>query len=98
LVEVTSTNPAKLFGMWPRKGTISVGADADFAVIDPEKRFTIQAERMQSASDFDPHEGLEAVGWPVKTIVRGRVIVEDGTLKAEPGYGQLVRRGRFNRP
>lgn len=98
LVEVTSTNPAKLFGMWPRKGTISIGADADFAIIDPEKRFTIQADHMQSASDFDPHEGLEVVGWPVKTIVRGQVVVDDGELKAEPAHGQLVRRGRFNRP
>lgn len=98
LVAVTSTNPAKLFGMWPRKGTISVGADADFAVIDPEKRFTIHADRMQSTSDFDPHEGFEAIGWPVKTVVRGQVVVDDGVLKAEPGYGQLVRRGRFNRP
>jgi dihydropyrimidinase len=98
MVEVTSTNPAKLFGMWPRKGTISVGADADFAIIDPQKRFTVHAEQMQSASDFDPHEGFEATGWPVKTIVRGTVVVEDGELKAEPGHGMLLRRGRYNRP
>jgi dihydropyrimidinase len=97
-VAATSTNPAKLFGMWPRKGTITVGADADFAVIDPEKRMTIAAERMQSASDFDPHEGFEAVGWPVKTIVRGRVVVDDGQIVAEPGSGELIRRSVYNRP
>ena len=98
MIEVTSTNPAKLFGMWPRKGTISVGADADLTVLDPEKRFTVRADAMQSASDFDPHEGFEAVGWPTKTIVRGRLVVADGELKVEPGHGALVRRGRYNRP
>lgn len=96
-VAVISTNPAKLFGMWPRKGTISVGADADLTVIDPEKRFRLHAPDMQSASDFDPYEGHEAVGWPTKTIVRGKVVVQDGRLLAEAGYGKLVRRDRYNR-
>ena len=98
LVAVTSTNPAKLFGMWPRKGTITVGADADFALIDPERRMRIESTRMQSASDFDPYEGFEATGWPVKTILRGRVVVDDGKLAAEPGYGKLIRRDVYNRP
>jgi dihydropyrimidinase len=98
LVAVTSTNPAKLFGMWPRKGTITVGADADFALIDPERRMRIESTCMQSASDFDPYEGFEATGWPVKTILRGRVVVDEGKLAAEPGYGELIRRGVYNRP
>jgi dihydropyrimidinase len=97
-VAVTSTNPAKLFGMWPRKGTITVGADADLTIIDPEHRVQIRSERMQSSSDFDPYEGYEAVGWPVKTIVRGRVVVDGGELLAEPGSGELVRRSVYNRP
>jgi dihydropyrimidinase len=97
-VEVISTNPAKLFGMWPRKGTISVGADADLTIIDPEHRLRIASERMQSSSDFDPYEGYEAVGWPVKTIVGGRVVVDGGRLLADPGSGRLVRRGTFTRP
>jgi dihydropyrimidinase len=96
-VAVTSTNPAKLFGMWPRKGTIAVGADADLTIIDPERHVTIASERMQSSSDFDPHEGYEAVGWPVKTIVRGRLVVNDGELLASPGSGELVRRGLYQR-
>jgi dihydropyrimidinase len=96
-VAVTSTNPAKLFGMWPRKGTIAVGADADLTIIDPERHVTIASERMQSSSDFDPHEGYEAVGWPVKTIVRGRLVVNDGELLAPPGSGELVRRGLYQR-
>jgi dihydropyrimidinase len=94
-VSVTSTNPAKLFGMWPRKGTIAVGSDADLTIIDPERRMTIRAERMQSSSDFDPFEGHEAVGWPVKTILRGRLVVDEGELRAEPGTGELVRRSRY---
>jgi len=96
-VSVISTNPAKLFGMWPRKGTITVGADADFTVIDPERHMRIESARMQSRSDFDPYESFEATGWPAKTIVRGRVVVDDGVLAVEPGYGQLIRRGRYNR-
>jgi len=98
LVAVTATNPSKLFGMWPRKGTVTVGADADLVLIDPERRVRIASAQMQSRSDFDPYEGFEAVGWPVKTLVRGRVVVENGELLAEPGYGQLVRRGLYNRP
>ena len=97
-VAVTSTNPAKLFGMWPRKGTITVGADADLTVIDPERHMRIESKRMQSQSDFDPYEGLEAVGWPVKTIVRGTVVVDDGQLGVERGHGELIRRTLYRRP
>jgi dihydropyrimidinase len=97
-VEVVSTNPAKLFGMWPRKGTISVGADADLTVIDPGHRVRIVSEHMQSRSDFDPYEGYEAVGWPVKTIVGGRVVVDGRELLAEQGSGRLVHRSTYDRP
>lgn len=97
-VAVTATNPAKLFGMWPRKGTITVGADADITLIDPARSMRIASERMQSRSDFDPYEGFEAVGWPVMTLVRGRVVVADGQLVGEPGYGELTKRRLYNRP
>jgi dihydropyrimidinase len=96
-VNLVSTNPAKLFGMWPRKGTITVGADADLTVIDPEHHMKIESARMQSSSDFDPYEGFEATGWPVKTIVRGRTVVDGGELVVEQGYGKLIRRGRYTR-
>jgi dihydropyrimidinase len=95
-VDVISTNPAKLFGMWPRKGTITVGSDADFTVIDPERRLKIENPRMQSSSDYDPFEGFEAVGWPVQSIVRGRVVVGGGEMHVEPGNGELIRRGLYN--
>jgi dihydropyrimidinase len=97
-VAVTSTNPAKLFGMWPRKGTLTVGADADITLIDPARTRRIASGEMQSRSDFDPYEGFEATGWPVTTLVRGRVVVEEGELRAEPGHGELVRRGRYAAP
>jgi dihydropyrimidinase len=84
--------------MWPRKGTIAIGSDADLTIIDPEHRVRVATERMQSASDFEPHEGYEVVGWPVKTILRGRVVVEDVELRAEPGSGELIRRGTYRRP
>ena len=96
-VEVVATNPAKLFGLWPRKGTITVGSDADLTIIDPERRMRIESARMQSSSDFDLFEGHEAVGWPVTTIVRGRVVVDRGRLAADPGSGELLRRGTYSR-
>lgn len=97
MVALVSTNPAKLFGMWPEKGTLAVGSDADVVIIDPEHRFTIKSADMQSKSDFDPYDGYEAKGWPVLTMSRGDVIVENGKLNAKPGRGRLLRRRRFHR-
>jgi dihydropyrimidinase len=94
-VAVCSTNPAKLFGLWPAKGTLAVGADADIMLIDPTRRFTIRSQAMESRSDFDPYEGYEATGWPVTVIAGGEVIVEDGRVKSRPGRGRLVRRARY---
>jgi dihydropyrimidinase len=94
-VAVTSTNPAKLFGLWPRKGCLGAGSDADLVVLDPARRFTVTSADMHSRSDFDPYEGYEAVGWPVLTISRGEVIVRDGQVLGKPGRGQFVRRSRY---
>jgi dihydropyrimidinase len=96
-VAISSTNPAKLFGLWPRKGTLGVGADADVVLIDPERRFRVAAAEMESRSDFDPYEGFEAVGWPVLTIAGGEVIVENGEVKARAGRGRFLRRERYQR-
>lgn len=98
MVSLVATNPAKLFGMWPAKGTLVVGSDADVVLIDPEHEFTIKSAEMQSKSDFDPYEGYSAKGWPVLTMSRGEVIVERGKLQASPGRGHLLRRKRFQRP
>jgi dihydropyrimidinase len=94
-VAVTATNPAKLFGLWPRKGCLAVGSDADLVAIDPGRPFRVTAAVMHSRSDFDPYEGYEARGWPALTISRGEVIVRDGQVLAKPGRGLLARRGRY---
>ncbi len=94
-VAVTSTNPAKLFGMWPRKGTISVGADADFVLLDPQQRVTIASAEMESRADYDPYDGQEAIGWPVATVSRGEIVYENGKVTSSPGRGQLLKRTRF---
>lgn len=97
MVALIATNPAKLFGMWPEKGTLAVGSDADVVIIDPDRRITIKSAEMQSKSDFDPYDGYQAHGWPLLTMSRGDVIVEDGKLTAKAGRGRLLKRRRFNR-
>src|SRR3989440_12475127 len=93
--ELLSTNPAKLFGLYPRKGTIAVGSDADIVVFDPEKRVTISASTHHSKSDYNLFEGTEATGAPEVVLLRGNVLVEDGELVAQPGIGQFVARAKF---
>jgi dihydropyrimidinase len=96
LVAVSSTNPAKLFGMWPKKGTIAIGADADMVFLDPEARVTITADRMESQSDYDPFDATEIVGWPVMTMSRGEVVFRDGQVTSRPGRGRLLQRSRYH--
>lgn len=95
LVSVASTNPAKLFGMWPNKGTLSPGADADVVLIDPSRNVEILGRDMYSAADYDPYEGYKAVGWPVLTMLRGEVIARDGKIVTEKRTGRFVKRSRF---
>src|SRR6059036_2227065 len=95
MVELLATNPAKLFGLYPRKGTIAVGSDADLVVFDPEKTVTIAASSQRSRSDYNLFEGTQVTGSPEVVLVRGAIVVENGELKVEPGYGQFVRRARF---
>jgi dihydropyrimidinase len=94
-VELVSTNPAKFFGMYPRKGTIAVGSDADIVAFDPEKRVTISAETHHSNVDYNLFEGTEVSGAPEVVLVRGQVIVEGDELVGKPGDGKFVRRARF---
>jgi len=95
MVELLSTNPAKLFGLYPRKGTIAVGADADIVVFDPEKRVTISAATHHSKSDYNLFEGTEVTGTPELVVLRGNVLVEGDELVASPGIGQFVARAKF---
>ncbi|HLN10488.1 MAG TPA: dihydropyrimidinase [Xanthobacteraceae bacterium] len=91
-VEVTAEAPAKLYGLHPRKGTIAVGADADLAIWNPERKVTLTAAMMHDLSGYTPYEGREIVGWPETVLSRGRVIVDGGSLLAKPGSGQFLAR------
>jgi dihydropyrimidinase len=95
MVDLLATNPAKLFGLYPRKGTIAVGADADIVIFDPTKRTTIEAASQHSKSDYNLYEGTEVVGDVETTIVRGTVVVDGGELQVDPGFGRFVKRARF---
>jgi dihydropyrimidinase len=91
-VALTSTNHAKMYGLYPRKGAIMVGADADIAIWDPQKRVTLTQDLMQHGSDYTPYEGMAVTGWPIKTLVRGAVVVDDGRVVGEPGFGRFLPR------
>src|SRR5213596_3869177 len=95
MVELLATNPAKLFGLYPRKGTIAVGSDADLVVFDPEKELTISAKTHHSKSDYNLFEGTTVTGTPEIVLLRGQILVDGDELVAEPGIGQFVRRARF---
>jgi dihydropyrimidinase len=97
-VQVTATNPAKLFGLWPSKGTLAPGSDADIVLIDPERRHRITETDRESRSDFEPYDGYERTGWPVTVIARGDVVVEEGRVTSKPGRGKFLRRSRFQLP
>jgi dihydropyrimidinase len=98
LVDLCCTQPARLFGLFPRKGTIAAGADADIVVWDSEKPLTLSAATHHSNVDYNLFEGTEVVGAPEVVLVRGQVIVDHDELVAEPGAGQFVRRARFGEP
>jgi dihydropyrimidinase len=91
-VALTATNPAKLYGMHPRKGTIAVGGDADIAIWDPHKEVTITYDMLHDASGYTPYEGMKVKGWPVMVLSRGRIAVENGELKIERGSGRFLAR------
>ena len=95
MVELLATNPAKLFGLYPRKGTIAVGSDADIVVFDPEKKVTISAATHHSKSDYNLFEGTEVTGSPEVVLLRGNVLVENDELVASPDVGQFVPRAKF---
>src|SRR5262249_50385804 len=91
-VEVTSTNAAKLFGLYPRKGTVSIGSDADLIIWDPDKRRTVRATEHNSNVDFSLYEGWEGTGWPVHTLRRGEVIASEGRVVETASRGKPIHR------
>jgi len=92
-VALTATNHARLYGLAPRKGDIAIGADADIAIWNPDRRVTVSAGLLHDNVGYTPYEGRTLNGWPEVVISRGRVVVENGLLHVERGSGQYLRRG-----
>jgi len=93
MVELICENPAKIFGLYPQKGTIAVGSDADFVIFDPDKKDIISKDKMftkcrDSALVYD---GWEVYGKPEKTIVRGKIVFDNGEIIVSPGYGEIIK-------
>lgn len=90
LVAVMCENPARVFGLYPKKGTLAVGSDADVVVIDPRRARTIDVDQLHSSVDYNTYAGWRLLGEPVHTMQRGRDVLVDGQLRAAPGEGQFV--------
>ena len=95
-VEVACTNPAKIFGMFPKKGTIGVGSDADIVIFDPRKKHTIGAERHHMNVDYSAYEGWELTGKVKTVILRGRVAIDQNECRIEKGFGKFIKRNKVN--
>jgi dihydropyrimidinase len=95
-VRLTATNPARLFGLSPRKGNIAIGADADLVLWDAHRRVTLTNSLMQHAIDYTPYEGFEVTGWPMMTIASGRVVMRDGHVEGIPGAGRFLPRAPYD--
>ena len=91
IVELASANPARAFGLFPQKGAIAIGSDADLVVVDPEREQTVSPAVLHSAQDFTPFAGLRITGWPTHTLLRGQVVFEGGRVVDAPS-GRYVRR------
>lgn len=90
-VSLTSTTPAKMYGLYPRKGSIMIGADADIALWDPEREVTITNRMLHHAVDYTPYEGIKVIGWPVMTIARGELVSKDFEFVGTPGRGEFMK-------
>jgi dihydropyrimidinase len=97
-VQLVSTAPAKLFGLYPRKGTVAVGSDADLVVFDPNEEQLISAKTHHMRVDYSMFEGIRVKGVPKVVLSRGRVLVEDGKFTGRPGTGEFIRRQSYSGP
>jgi dihydropyrimidinase len=98
LARVTSEQPARLFGLHPRKGTLEVGADADVVVLDPARQVTIDARKLHSNADYTPFQGIVVDGWPLMTVASGEVLVRDGVLQRDAGIAHFLARPKVSGP
>jgi dihydropyrimidinase len=93
-VMLSSTNHAKMYGLYPQKGEIAVGSDADLAFWDPERKEVLRQEILHHGADYTPFEGIEVIGFPVRTMLRGKTLVADGKLHQTKGVGQYLKRAK----
>jgi dihydropyrimidinase len=93
-VEVTSTNAAKIFGMFPKKGTISVDADADLVIFDPNVKHTISVDTHHMNTDYSAYEGWEVTGKVKAVLLRGKVAIDNDECLLKKGYGQFIKRSK----
>lgn len=93
-VAVTATNPAKTYGLYPRKGTIAVGADADIVIWDAATSRTLTHADLADGADYTPYEGMALTGWPVLTMVRGQIVARAGKIESRKGHGAYITRNR----
>lgn len=93
-VNLTATRHAQTYGLYPQKGTIAVGSDADLALWDPDKRVRVTSDLLHDATGYTPYLGRELTGWPVVVLSRGEVIIEEGRFSARPGRGRFIARAR----
>jgi dihydropyrimidinase len=96
-VDVTSTAAAKIFGMFPKKGTIAVGSDADIVLLDPQHNHTLSAKTHHMNCDYSAYEGWKVQGKVKTTILRGTVVIQDGQCKVKKGFGKYVARAKFGK-
>lgn len=92
IARVTSTNAACIFGLYPRKGTLLVGSDADLVMCDLEEERTVDPARLGSRSDYSPYEGMRLRGWPTTTLFRGVIVARNGEFTGSAGHGRYLAR------
>lgn len=97
-VALTSTNAAKLYGLYPRKGTIAIGSDADLAIWDPEREVTMSVDILHDEMDYTPYEGTKITGWPMVTLLRGEVVCREFEFVGAQGAGRFLRCEAPNQP
>lgn len=95
-VELNAYQPAKLFGLYPQKGSLQIGADADLVIFDSTIRTEISHAKLHDNSDYTPFEAMECHGWPVMTISRGEIVARDGKFTGQAGYGKFLHRQPFD--
>ena len=93
-VALTSTNAARIFGMYPKKGTISIGADADIVIFDPNKKHILSNKTHHMNVDYSAYEGLELTGKTETVLLRGVVVIDENKCLQKPGYGKFIKRGK----